>query len=178
MATKTTITWEEFVAAGVEGQKCEWVDGEIVQMSPVNFRHEAILWRLIAFLAEYCRVHPEWVGYPSNATYTMVSGNWRCPDASLVRKARFAGRQFPVMADFAPDVAFEVHSPNDKPSDIQSKRRDYQQSGVIQVWIDPEKRLVELVYPDRPLEYFQEGQSLIIAGLVDFSLDLKDLFAV
>ena len=178
MATKTTITWEEFVAAGVAGQKCEWVDGVIVQMSPVNFRHEGILWRLIAFLAEYCRVHPEWVGFPSNATYTMASGNWRCPDASLVRKERFAGGQFPVMADFAPVVAFEIYSPNDKPSEIQSKRMDYLQSGVIQVWIDPEKRLVELVYPNRPLEYFQEGRPLVIAGLVDFSLDLEDLFAI
>jgi len=82
------------------------------------------------------------------------------------------------MADFAPAVAFEILSPNDKAGEIQSKRKDYQQSGVIQVWIDPDKRLVELVYPDRPLEYFQEGQPLIIAGLADFSLDLKDLFSV
>jgi len=178
MATKTAITWEQFVAAGVEGQKCEWVDGEVVQMSPVNFRHERILWRLIALLAEYCRVHHDWVGFPSNAAYTMASGNWRCPDASLVRVDRFPGGQYPVMADFAPDVAFEVNSPSDRPSEIQSKRQDYQRSGTIQVWIDPEKALVELVYPDRPLEYFQKGQALIIATLPDFSLDLKDLFSV
>ena len=96
MPTKTTITWEQFLAAGVEGRKCE----------------------------------------------------------------------------------IEVHSPSDKPSEIQSKRKDYQKSGVIQVWIDPEKHLVELVYPNRPLEYFQEGQPLVIAGLADFALDLKDLFAI
>ena len=176
MATKTTITWEQFLAAGIEGRKCEWVNGEIVQMSPVNFRHEGILWRLFAFLAEYCRAHPEWVGFPSNAAYTMASGNWRCPDASLVRKERFAGALFPVMADFAPDVAFEVHSPSDKPSEIQSKRKDYLESGLIQVWIEPEKRFIELIYPDRPLEYILEGQSLTIAGLPDFSLDVRSLF--
>jgi len=178
MTTKTTINWDQFVAAGVEGRKTEWVDGEIVQMSPVNFQHEAILMRLIGLIDRYCRRHPEWVGFPSNAAYTMTSGNWRSPDASLVRKARFTSPQLPVMADFAPDVAFEIYSPSDKPSEIQSKRKDYQQSGVIQVWIDPEKRLVELVYPDRPLEYFQEGQPLLIAVLPDFSLDLKDLFAI
>lgn len=178
MATKTTITWEQFVAAGVEGQKCEWVDGEIVQMSPLSFRHEAILLRLNAFIDGYCRRHRGWVGFSSNAAFTMASGNWRCPDASLVRAGRFAGGRYPVMADFSPDVAFEVHSPSDKPSEIQGNRKDYQQSGVIQVWIDPEKRLVELIYPDRPLEYFQEGQGLLIATLPDFSLDLKDLFAV
>ena len=178
MATKTTITWEQFLAAGVEGQRCEWVDEEIVQMTPVNLRHEGIVWHLVGYLFEYCRAHPEWVGFPSNAAFTMASGNWRCPDASLVRKERFAGAPIPVMAEFGPDVAFEVHSPSDKPSEIQSKRKDYQQSGVIQVWIDPDKRLVELVYPNRPLEYFQEGQPLIIAGLTDFSFDLEDLFAI
>jgi Uma2 family endonuclease len=178
MATKTTLTWDQFLAAGVEGQKCEWVDEEIVQMTPVNLRHEAILLRLDAYLDGYCRSHPEWIGFSSNAAFTMASGKWRCPDASWVRKERFAGASIPVMAEFAPDVAFEVYSSSDNPSEIQSRRKDYQQSGVIQVWIDPERRLVELVYPDRPLVYFQEGQPLILAGLTDFALDLRDLFAV
>jgi len=176
MATKTTITWEQFLAAGVEGQRCEWVDEEIVQMTPVNLRHEGIVWHLVGYLFEYCRAHPEWVGFPSNAAFTMASGNWRCPDASLVRKERFAGAPIPVMAEFAPDVAFEVHSPSDKPSEIQSKRKDYQQSGVIQVWIDPEKRFIELVHPDRSLEYIQEGEFLTIAGLTEFALEVRSLF--
>ena len=154
MATKTTITWEQFVAAGVEGQKCEWVDGEIVQMSPVNFRHEAILLRLFAFIEGYCRRHLEWVGFPSNAAYTMTSGNWRCPDASLVRQERFRGEHFPVMADFAPDVAFEVHSPSDKPSEIQSKRKGCQRAGVIRVWMARRAPRRSWFPPDRPLEYF------------------------
>jgi Uma2 family endonuclease len=93
-------------------------------MTPVNLRHEAILLRLNASLAEYCRCHPEWIGFSSNATFTMASGNWRCPDASLVRKGRFAGAQIPVMAEFAPDVAFEVYSPSNQPREIQSNARD------------------------------------------------------
>jgi Uma2 family endonuclease len=174
--TKATITWEQFLAAGVEGQKCEWVDGEIVQMTPVDLPHEATVSRLIASLDEYSRAHPEWICFASNAAFTMSSGNWRCPDASLVRKQRFAGGQIPLMAEFTPDVAFEVHSPSDKPSELQSKRKDYQQSGVIQVWIDPEKRFIELVYPDRPLEYLQEGELLTIAGVAGFALEVKSLF--
>ena len=37
------ITWEEFLAAGEEGQRWEWVDGEVEFMSPVNLRHEGFL---------------------------------------------------------------------------------------------------------------------------------------
>jgi Uma2 family endonuclease len=56
MATRTAITWEEFLASAVEGQKCEWIDGEVVQMSPVNLPHE----RVIALLIEW--------GYPLSPT--------------------------------------------------------------------------------------------------------------
>ena len=109
----------------------------------------------------------------------MASGNWRLPDASLVRKERFPGGRVTVnMADFAPDVAFEILSPSNSPSYIQRKRKDYQESGVVQVWIDPGLRLVEVMYPDHPSRYFQQEQLLVIDTLPQFSLDLHTLFAV
>jgi Uma2 family endonuclease len=43
MANRTTVTWEEFLAAGQEGQRWEWVDGEVEFMSPVDLRHEQFL---------------------------------------------------------------------------------------------------------------------------------------
>jgi Uma2 family endonuclease len=108
----------------------------------------------------------------------MSSGNWRSPDVSMFRKERLTNGVIPeTRAEFAPDVAFEILSPGNSPSYVQRKRRDYRESGVIQVWIDPEKRFIELIYPDRPLEYVQEGESLAIAGLPEFALDVKSLFA-
>jgi len=178
MAIKTSITWEEFLAAGEEGQRWEWVDGEVEFMSPVNLRHEAFLMLLAELLVRYCHAHPEWISFASNGVFTMASGNWRMPDASLVRRSRFPGGQIPTKAEFAPDVAFEILSPSDSPSQIQRKRLDYQQSGVTQVWFDLEKRLVELIYPDRPLQYYHEGQVLTIDTVQGFSLDLTDLFSV
>ena len=83
----------------------------------------------------------------------------------------------PVKADFAPDVAFEIHSPSDPPGQIQRKRQDYLQSGVVQVWFDLERQLVELIYPDRPLQYFEADQPLLIDTIPNFSLDLKDLYS-
>jgi len=49
-------------------------------------------------------------------------------------------------------------------------------SGVVQVWFDLERRLVELIYPDRPLQYFEENQTLVIDTVPGFSLDLKELY--
>jgi len=178
MRAGTAITWEEFLAAGEEGQRWEWVDGEVEFMSPVNLRHELFLVRLIGYLDRFCLLHPEWLPFASNGVFTMASGNWRMPDASLVRRSRFPEGQIPIKADFAPDVAFEILSPTDSASQIQRKRLDYQQSGVIQVWFDLEKRLVELIYPDRPLQFYREDQVVTIDVLTGFSLDLKDLFSV
>jgi Uma2 family endonuclease len=178
MRAATNITWEEFLAAGEEGQRWEWVDGEVEFMSPVNLRHERFLVFWITSLGQFCRVHPAWECFASNGVFTMASGNWRMPDASLVRRARFPKGQIPVKADFAPDVAFEILSPSDSPSQIQRKRLDYLQSGVIQVWVDCEKRLVELIYPDRPLQYLHEHQVLTVDAVAGFSIDLKDLFSI
>ena len=177
MATKTTISWEEFLASGSEGQRWEWIDGEITHMTPANFRHEMVLWRLMAYLVDYGRSHTDWICVPSNAVFTMLSGNWRLPDVSMFKKGRLANGVIPqTRAEFAPDVAFEILSPGNSPSYIQRKRKDYRESGVIQVWIDPEKRFIEVVYPDRPLEYIQEGEFLTIAGLAEFALDVRSLF--
>jgi len=86
MRVGTTITWEEFLAAGEEGQRWEWVDGEVEFMSPVNLRHEQFLVFLAAYLAQFCHPHPEWVAFTSNAVFTMAAGNWRMSDASFGSK--------------------------------------------------------------------------------------------
>jgi Uma2 family endonuclease len=146
-------------------------------MSPASLPHERLLPLLLAALVKYCQMHTEWTCFSSNVVFTMTSGNWRMPDASLVRTERFPeGKISGAKSDFAPDVAFEVYSPGDTPSQVQSKQRDYQESGVIQVWIDLDKRLVELIHPDRPLQFFRDAQALVIDKLPDFSLDLKTLF--
>ena len=178
MKIQTAITWNEFLSAGKEGQRWEWVDGEIVTMSPAGFWREIVLDKLIAILTQYVESHSEWVCVSSNAAYTMASGDWRLPDASLVRKARFPEGRFPAgQAEFAPDVACEILSPGNTPREIQRQRKDYHESGAVQVWIDPEKQLVELLEPDQPVRYFISPELLNINRLPGLSIDLDGLFA-
>lgn len=178
-STKVKMSWEEFLAAGEEWQRWELVDEEVEFMSPTGYRHSVVISRLSAQLERYCQSHPEWIAGGADATFAMRSGNWRCPDATLVRSARFPGGDLPTgRIDFPPDVAFEVHSPGDTAAQIGRKRKDYRESGVIQVWIDPEKRQAEVVYPDGASRHFDEGRPLIIDGLEGFALDLKALFNV
>jgi Uma2 family endonuclease len=179
MGTKTIPTWEEFLATSKEGRKSEWVDGEVTSMTPANFQHELILANLTEILVDYCRANREWKWIPSNAVFTTYAENWRCPDISLVRRSRVTGGDFPKgRAQFAPEVAFEILSPSQTPSEIQSKRRDYMESGVIQVWIDPEKRSIELIEPDQPLRYFQGSQPIVIFRLPGLQVVPEDIFKI
>ena len=179
MATKSAISWEEFLAAGEEGQRWEYVDGEVEFMSPAHLRHQAMLYVLIASFVEYRKQHPEWLCFPGDATFTMTSGNLRCPDLSIVPASRFPeGKVSDAKADFPPDIVFEIISSGDTASQTARKRKDYQESGVIQVWIDPQRHLVEVVYPDRPAQYAEESQLLVIDKLPGFALDLHTVFSV
>ena len=152
---KTKMSWEEFLAAGEEWQRWELVDGEVQFMSPAGSRHGKVISNLVAELRAYCKAHREWIDLGPDTAFTIASGNWRCPDAALVRADRYPGRNIPEgPTEFAPDIAFEVYSPGDSAARVARKRRDYQESGVIQVWIDPGKRSAEVVYPDRAAGYF------------------------
>lgn len=130
-------------------------------------------------LATFCHTNPDWMAFGSDAVFTMTSGNWRSPDTSVVKRSRFLAVEIlPVRAEFAPDVAFEILSPSWSASEVQSKRQDYLDSGVIQAWIDPEKRSLELIEPDRPLQFFQGQQPLGISRLPGFQLIPEDLFKI
>jgi Uma2 family endonuclease len=175
MRAATHITWEEFLAAGEEGQRWEWVDGEVEFMSPVNLRHENFLVLLVTYLGQFCRAHPEWMAFASNGVFNDAVGK-------LAHAGRVAGSQRAVpegtdssQGRFRARRGVRDSLPSDSPSQIQRKRLDYHQSGVIQVWFDLEKRLVELIYPDRPPQHFHEQQVLTMDA-AGFSIDLKDLF--
>ncbi len=176
MATRAGITWEEFLAAGKDGQRWECVDGEVVFMTPVFRPHGRVNMRLDYELEAYTRRHSEWVGYGTDTAFTMANGNWRCPDAALVRKERDEAADPKGATPFAPDIAFEILSPSDTGSEMQSKRHDYCESKVIQVWLDPQRKTAEVIAPNRPAQHFRAAELLTLPELSDFRLDLSALF--
>jgi Uma2 family endonuclease len=88
-STKPKMSWEEFLAAGEEWQRWELVD-DVEFMSPTGYLHSVVISRLSAQLEKYCQSHREWIAGGADAAFGMKSGNWRCPDATLVRSSRFS----------------------------------------------------------------------------------------
>ncbi len=77
-----------------------------------------------------------------------------------------------------PDLAVEVLSPDDRPSDVASKIGDYLRAGAQAVWVvDPEAQTLTVHTRDGSIRY---GRDEVLHGgppLPDFELALRDLFA-
>jgi Uma2 family endonuclease len=173
MATKTGLTWEQFLAAGKADQRWEYIDGEVRFMSPTGGEHGMTIHHISLALGALDA--DEWVCFGADVAFTMAERDWLCPDAAVVRRARFGGTVSRGPVPFPPDVAFEVRSPGDKVSDVERKRYVYYLNKVTQVWVDPEAETVEVVSPNRPVRYFGRGETIVIEELPGFEMNLFPL---
>src|SRR5947199_10180278 len=61
MATKTALSWEEFLAAGKPGQRWEYIGGQVRFMSPTGFEHGWVIHLISRTLASWEQVAQGWV---------------------------------------------------------------------------------------------------------------------
>lgn len=111
----------------------------------------------------------------------LMQGLVRIPDLAFVSWEHLPERRFPIEAlpDVTPDLAVEILSEGNTPSEMDRKLRDYFFSGTRLVWyIDPQRRTVRVyTSPDQCVE-LNERQTLDGgAVLPGFSLPLAQLFA-
>ena len=101
----------------------------------------------------------------------------RIPDLSIVLEAKHAAASADdALPPFAPDIAVEIVSPNDKAMELERKVDQYKSAGVQEIW---------LVYTDLQFLRTQIGaqtrhysidQVLETPLLPGFQLDVRDLF--
>jgi len=139
--TRPPATEEDLLRTPRDGRKYELVDGQI-RVSPAGARHGRVCVRLTIRLGDF--VEKGHLGYvfDSSTGFRMPGGNVRLPDVCFVAKGRFRDEQVPEgFADFPPDLAVEVLSPDDRSRDVLDKVGEYLQAGVRLVWvIDPKRR--------------------------------------
>jgi Uma2 family endonuclease len=137
------MTEEEFVAWCDEDTRAEWVDGEVVIMSPANLEHCGLIDWLIHLMLTFLEEHDLGVLLSDAQIRLIAQRSRRVPDIwflansrrHLLRRAHLEG---------PPDLIIEIVSPDSLSRDWREKYLEYQAAGVREYWvIDPMSRHVE-----------------------------------
>ena len=140
MSTKTLLTAEDLWKIVADGSRYELSQGELVPMTPVGIPHSVIVARLMKLLS----IHVDenrlgLVGPEGGFRLRRNPDTVRAPDIAFISSERLAREGMPQkFADFPPDLAVEVLSPEDAASEILRKVDEYLAAGVPLVWVvDP-----------------------------------------
>jgi Uma2 family endonuclease len=131
------MTEAEFVAWCDEDTRAEWVDGEVVMMSPANPEHGILCAWLAGLLGQFVEHHGlGLVAYDVQVSLTIVSRR-RAPDILYVAKDHL-DRLTETHLEGPPDLIVEVVSPDSEARDWREKYLEYEAGGVREYWvIDP-----------------------------------------
>ncbi|NWG16148.1 MAG: Uma2 family endonuclease [Chloroflexi bacterium] len=175
MVTRDALqVFEEFIARPENVDKLfEFVNGEIIEVSPGRTRHSEIGHLLAVAVHVFCRQRGLSCHTSGGDGAYRIQGHVLAPD--------FAYKRTPMSETYpdpdAPEWVVEIISPADKAADIREKRQIYRQAGILLWEIYPQSQSVDVYAPGQPLRVVETDGSLDGgAVLPGFVLPLRDLF--
>jgi Uma2 family endonuclease len=146
------MTYEEFLAWTDEDTMAEWVNGEVIMMTPAGYRHQDICDFLIILLRSFIETHQ--LGKVVSAPFQMkLANSGREPDILFIA-ARNLGRLQDTFLDGPADLVVEIISPESQARDRGAKFYEYEQAGIPEYWlIDPLREEVEFYQLDERGRY-------------------------
>ena len=116
----------------------EWVDGELLPMSPIQLDHDVLQDYVRDWLKQYLRLKP--IGQVVGAPFVMrLGGRYREPDLQVILHDN-PGELTNTGMLGAADICIEIVSPESVERDYADKLSEYQQGGVREYWIFDLKR--------------------------------------
>lgn len=138
------MTEEEFVAWCDEDIKAEWVDGEVIMMSPASSEHVDLDGLLLSVLRFFVEHHNLGLVYgPELQVRLGKLRRRRVPDVVFVSASRRSIIQ-KNHVEGPPDLIMEIVSPDSESRDWREKYLEYEAAGVREYWIiDPNSEHME-----------------------------------
>ncbi|MBC7323974.1 MAG: Uma2 family endonuclease, partial [Moorella sp. (in: Bacteria)] len=138
-------TFEEFLVRGDEDTWAEWVDGEVVLLTPAATKHQRIARFLGDFLGNFVLLRQ--LGEVFQAPFTIKLPpplkRGREPDVIFISRERLHQLK-PAYFDGAPDLVVEITSPESIARDRGEKYVEYEAAGIDEYWlIDPDRQQAE-----------------------------------
>lgn len=156
-------------------------EGEVVLMSPSGGATGNRNAYILSTLWQWAKENGQGVVFDSSAGFTLPNKAVRAPDASWVRRERWAAltpEQRERFAPLCPDFVVELASPTDRLVDLQAKMDEYMVNGAQLGWlIVPETRGVFVYRPGEETTHLSDAESLTGAPVLPgFTLDLLPIW--
>ena len=174
------MTADELLRLYLPNKRTELINGVLVVREPAGYNHGRIAMTLSIVIGTFVREHRLGDVLAAETGFKLTShpDTVRAPDVAFVSNDRIPvqRRGFPAMA---PDLAVEVLSPDDRPSEILAKVADWLRAGSKLVWVvDPERRVARVYRDDGSESLLSEGDSLDGETVLPaFSCSLAEILA-
>lgn len=143
------ISYEQFLEWLNEDTWAEWIDGEVVLMSPIDDLHQDLSGFLLALFRIF--VEHGGLGVVRHEPTQMRTGPdlpGRSPDILFVAQANRSRLKKSYLEGPA-DLVVEIVSPDSAGRDRGEKYYEYEQGGVREYWlIDPQRKQAEFYHLD------------------------------
>ena len=151
-------------------------------MTPVGIQHGAIVIKLGRLLGSYVEAKRlGLIGTEIGFRLSRDPDTVRGPDVAFIAKSRLPKEGIPKkFADFPPDLAVEVLSPEDTASELLRKVEEYLQGGVPLIWVvDPATQTVTVYRSLQDVRIVSSDQQLEGGEAVPgFQCKVADLFTL
>lgn len=169
----TKISYGEFLERIDENPHVEWVDGEIIEMSPISERHEDLSGFLKPLVRHFAEAYN--LGIVRGEPFQMkpaLSLPGRAPDFFFVATAHL-DRLRSTYLEGPADLVVEIISPESRAWDRGDKFFEYEAAGIPEYWLlDPIREQAEFYQLDpggiyRPAVLDAQGryQSVVLPSL-------------
>jgi Uma2 family endonuclease len=162
-----------------EGYACELVEGVLVEKA-MGLEESLLATWLVTYMNNFVLPRNLGIVTGEKGTFQIMPNLVRIPDVAFTSWDRMPGRTRPRAAAplLAPDIAIEVLSQSNSPTEMAIKRGEYFSAGVCVVWeIDPRARTVTVFHSPTQGTTLAGAQVLHATPIIPgFSLPLTDLF--
>ena len=176
------MTADELLHLPDDHLRHELIDGVLTTMPPTGDEHGGVTVNLTTPLDVFVRANR------LGRVYAAETGYWlsrnpdlvRAPDVSFVTQDRVeAAGRIRGFREGAPDLAVEVLSPDDRPSQVARKVTDWLTHGTrMLIVVDPKRRRVRVHRPEAPV--VELGEDDMLDGgdvLPGWELPVREIFA-
>lgn len=173
------MTLEEYLELPQAKPYLEFVDGEVVEKMSPQAQHSRIQGALLAMFGS---LKP--YGYEALSELHSLFGRparGYIPDVVIVATSRLQrderGRVFGPI-NFAPEIAIEILSPDDRAGRVLEKLTFYMDNGVqLALVIDPDIERVSVYRPGQAPLLFPRSATIDLSPVIpDFSMELEKVF--